>query len=485
MTGTVQTTDQPTAHTGTVRELVAGTAGVPGRELATVLTDPDTGAALGPQRASTPDSVERALATARAVHEDGTWSALPAAERAAAVRVLAAELTARADALGRADSLDSGAPQGLTTLLVSAVAGGMEGAAARIENGFGHVEQASAVGTVDQWQLPWGPAAVFLPWNAPSVTAITKTAEALVAGAPVLIKPSEWAPHFSGPFAEAVAAALPDGVVQIVHGDREVGAALVADPRVAAVVYVGGVEGGRAVAQACARDLKPADLELSGNNPVLALPDADPRTVVEQLVPGMLMLNGQWCAGPRRLVVPADRAADYRTALAEALDAVAIGPSTDPATGLGPLAHEPHRRRIEEQLAEFAARGCEVHRHGTVPDSGGHFAAPAVVLADAAPDLTDEVFGPVLLLRTYRDTDEAVAVANDHPYGLSGYVFSADRDAARVIGRRLRAGTVTVNSVLAGPADVTRVGSLWGVSGSGRMGAGQGAEFLTGYRSVG
>ncbi|ASO18659.1 phenylacetaldehyde dehydrogenase [Actinoalloteichus hoggarensis] len=470
---------------GTIRELIGGTIAIPAGVLTPFLTDPDSGEPLYPQRASTSESVSRALATAAAVHAGGGWSELPRAERAAAMRGLQAELAGRVDELGHADSLDSGVPRTLTTGLIGAVVGLLEQAAVRIEAGFGHVEQASSVGACDQWQLPWGPAAVFLPWNAPTVTAILKTAEALVAGCPVVIKPSEWAPHFSGAFAAAVRAALPEGVVQIVHGDRAVGAALAEDQRVAAVSYTGGVEGGRAVAQICARGLKPADLELSGDNPVVVLPDAEPAAVVEQLVPGVLMLNGQWCVGPRRLIVPADRVEEYVAALGGALAAVPVGAAADPATGLGPLANEPHRRRIEEQLAEYAARGVPVHRYGRIPELGGHFVRPAVVLTDGAEELTGEIFGPVLQVRTYADVDDAVRIANDHPYGLSGYVFSADRDAARAVGRRLRAGLVTLNSVLGAPADVSRVGSMWGFSGLGQAGLGQGAAFFSGYRFVG
>jgi acyl-CoA reductase-like NAD-dependent aldehyde dehydrogenase len=197
------------------------------------------------------------------------------------------------------------------------------------------------------------------------------------------------------------------------------------------------------------------------------------------------MLNGQWCAGPRRLVVPHEQVDDYLAELAAALEAVRIGATTDPATQLGPLAHEQHRRRIEGQIAEYADLGCEVRRYGNLPTSPGHFASPAVIVADDAAQLKEEVFGPVLLVRTYRDLDDAVAIANDHPYGLSGYVFGDDRDTARSVGRRLRAGLVRVNGIQDWPPDVSPVASLWGASGLGRLGLGQGPRFFSGSRFVG
>lgn len=474
-----------TGHdTCTIRELVDSTVGTPGEELAAVLTDSDSGESLHPQRATAPDSLEKALASAWTAHADGVWSDLPRKERAAALRILQTELATRVGDLARADSLDTGVPQTITAAFIGAVVGLLEPAANRVEEGFGHVEQASSAGMCDQWRLPWGPAAVFLPWNAPASMAIVRITDALVAGCPVLIKPSEWAPHFSGAFADAARAALPGGVVQIVHGDRSVGEAIVEDDRIAAVSYTGGVAGGTAVAEASARHLKPVDLELSGNNPVVVLPDAEPGSVAEQVVIGMLTLNGQYCVGPRRLIVPEAQVEDYLAGLAAALATVTIGVTTDPATQLGPLSHEQHHRRIEGQLAEFAALGCEVRRYGRLPVSSGHFAAPAVVLADKAAELREEVFGPVLVVRTYEDLDEAITIANDHPYGLAGYVFGNDRDAARGVGRRLRAGLVRLNSAF-GPPDAAPVASPWGASGVGEFGSGVGPKFFSGSRFVG
>lgn len=474
-----------TSGTSRVRELVGGTVAVPDEALESVLTDPDTGEELFAQRASSAASVERAVTTAAQVHADGTWAHLPPDERAKALRTLRDELTTRAEEIGRDDSLGSGVPVTTTAALTAGTATLLDVAATRIEAGFGHEERESSAGPTDQWRLPWGPVAVFLPWNAPAPTAIVKMSEALVAGCPVIVKPSEWAPHFSGAFADAVTASLPEGVVQVLHGDRRVGAAIVEDERVAAVSYTGGVQGGRAVAEACARQLKPANLELSGNNPVVVLPDADPATVVDEVVGGMLFLNGQYCAGPRRLVVPEGQAADYLARLSAALSTVTIAATTDPASQLGPLATRPHREKVESQVEAFADRGCEVYRHGRSPAGGGHFVRPTVILADRAAELREEVFGPVLVVRTYRDLDEAVTVANDHPYGLSAHVFSARRDAARDVGRQLRAAFVKVDHVMSAPADIAPIGSYWGVSGLGSLGPGEGASFFSGARFVG
>lgn len=472
-------------HDCSIRELIAGDLRQPAESLLPELTDSDTGAVLHAQVATANDEVETALATAWDVHLSGAWTGLAAPERAAALRRFQAELTTRIDDLAAADSLDTGVPLMWTTALVTGRVGMLESSAAQVEGGFEHTEHAMEIGAADQWRLPWGPVAVFLPWNAPAPTVITKIADALVAGCPVIVKPSEWAPHFSGPLAEAAAAALPAGLVQVVHGDRAVGELLVEDERITAVAYTGGVQGGRAVAQACGRQLKPVDLELSGNNPVVALPDADAEHVIAEVVFGLQFLNGQICVGPRRLVVPREQLDTYLEGLATVLDTVTIGPSTDPGTTLGPMVHAGHLQHLGEQVEAFASRGCDVRRYGTLPQGEGHFLRPTIVVADKAADLREEVFGPVLLVRTYEDVDEAVAIANDHPYGLVAYVFGADRDEARAVGRRLRAGLVTVNAVLNSQADAPAVGSMWGSSGLGTVGAGQGPSFFAGHRFVG
>lgn len=473
-------------HTCTLKELVNGVIATPAETLAPELTDSDSGAVLHTQLASSFDAVDAAIGVADRLHASGAWTDLPRAERAAAIRRLMAELTARAGDLAAADSLDTGVTLMWTQVMASARAGLLEVLAVQVEEGFEVTHSETSIGEVDQWRLPWGPAAVFIPWNAPAPTAITKVGEAIAAGCPVILKPSEWAPHFAGPFAEAVAAAgLPDGLVQILHGDRAVGERIVNDPRIAAVSYTGGVIGGTAVAEACAKQLKPVDLELSGNNPVVVLPDADLATVVGQVVLGMTFLNGQVCSGPRRIIVPEDQLETYAAAFGAALDGLTLGASTDFTTNLGPLVHAGHVRHLESQVAELASVGCEVSRHGTLPELGGHFFQPALVKADKAAELRGEIFGPVLQLRTYRDVEEAVQIANDHAFGLSGYVFGADRDAARKVGKRLRAGYVNVNSVLGGQAEVPMVLSLWGSSGIGVLGVGQGTSFFSGYRYVG
>jgi phenylacetaldehyde dehydrogenase len=325
-----------------------------------------------------------------------------------------------------------------------------------------------------------------VPWNAPAPTALFKTAAALAAGCPVVLKPSEWAPHFAAPVAEAaLASGLPTAMLQIVQGGPALGQALASDARVQALSYTGGVAGGRAVAAACAPRLIPLDLELSGNNPVVILPDAELDQAAAQLVGGMLLLNGQWCAGPRRAVVPEALAGPLVDAVLARLEAAVIGPTTGAGTQLGPLAHSDHLERLQQQLAECSASGHTVRSVGTTPTGTGHFLAPVVITGDKTRELRDELFGPVLVVQPYTDIEEAVEIANDHSFGLSGYVFGRDLTQAAGIGRRLRAGQVSLNRIEVLPIAEQGVGSMWGLSGLGSLGGLDGVRFFTGARVVG
>lgn len=471
------------AHECSIKELIDGVVAVPSVELDLELTNPDTGEVLHKQRASSADAVERALAAAQRVHENGEWFDLPASEKADMLRALQAKYAERYLALAEADTLDTGVPTSATSMFAMAGVSICMMSAAQIEAGFGHEEVISpSAGGCDQWDLPWGPAAVLVPWNAPTVSAIKKIGEGLVAGCPIIIKPSEWAPHFTGALAEAVAETLPPGVVQIVHGGAEVGRTIVEDPRVQVVSYTGGVPGGTAVAEACARQMKHADLELSGNNPVVVMPDADVDTVVAGVLMGLTTLNGQICVGPRRLIVREDQKQQYVDAFSTAFSALKIGLATDGETQLGPMNSAVHQQKIESQIAQYAEAGCDVQRFGTAPPQG-HFVTPAIIDADAAPQLKDEIFGPVLQVRTYTDLDEAVAIANDHAYGLAGYVYGGDRDAMRKIARKVRGGLIRLNSHY-GALDVMGVGDAWGISGIGTFGVGETTKMFTGKRWV-
>jgi acyl-CoA reductase-like NAD-dependent aldehyde dehydrogenase len=467
-------------------ELIDGDCAEPAEELTGWLTDPNTGTPLRRQRQTSLDRLDVALSVADQAHYRDDWMGRPAADRAALLLAFGEELATRGEDLAAADSTDSGVPLSSTRLLAAAGADALRAAAGLVASGHERTALAGRAGPAEQWRLPWGPAAVVVPWNAPAPTALFKTAAALAAGCPVVLKPSEWAPHFAAPLAEAaVESGLPTAMLQIVQGGAAVGQALVGDARVQALSYTGGVAGGRAVAAACAPRLIPLDLELSGNNPVVILPDADLDEAATQLVGGMLLLNGQWCAGPRRAVVPEALADRLVAAVLARLDGVVIGPTTEAGTHVGPMAHSQHLERLQQQLAECSASGHTVRSVGTTPAGAGHFLAPVLITGDKTRELRDEIFGPVLVVQRYSDVEEAVVIANDHSFGLSGYVFGGDLAQAAGVGRRLRAGQVSLNRIELLPIAEQGVGSMWGLSGLGSLGGPDRVRFFTGARVVG
>jgi phenylacetaldehyde dehydrogenase len=469
-----------------VVQLVDGVVSAPGDELDTWLTDSDTGERVRPSAASTATDVDRALAAASRVHEQDEWWGLGFDGRAEVLRRLSKELLATAEGLARADAADTGVLL-TTTAELCAGAAAMPAAIGEIAPALLSADADGAWGPVSQRWLPWGPAVVFAPWNAPTSIALSKAAFALAAGAPVILKPSELAQRSAGLIAAAaVAVDLPPGVLQVLHGGTAVGQQLVADPRVAAVSYTGGGAGGRAVATASAPHLRPLDLELSGSNPVVVLDDADLEETADEIVASMLFLNGQWCAGPTRVIAPSatsDRLADL---LVDRLEGVLLGRSDDPTSRLGPLAHEGHVADLERDLRGLEHAGATVRRTGQLPAGGGHFFRPAVVTGPAASTHHDEVFGPVVTVQGYDDVDDAVRRANQGELGLAGYVFSATFERAREVGSRLRAGLVSVNRIrpMLSPPTPDAAASMWAGSGMGTIGIAHSLRFFTGARLV-
>ena len=236
-----------------------------------------TGARAQEQRASSPQAIDAALAASWRVHEAGTWSSLTAEERATHLDAMADHLESVAPQVATLESVESGATIAITSMLGFILHGAFRLAAAQLRDGVLSTTFEGAAGDIEVERLGWGPALLLCPWNAPAPMAAHKAASALAAGCPVIIKPPERAPHGTASIGEAaIAAGLPDGVVQILHGGPEVAIVLLEDPRIRCVSFTGGLDGGRAVGHACAEGLKPAQLELGGHGPLVVLDDADP-----------------------------------------------------------------------------------------------------------------------------------------------------------------------------------------------------------------
>ncbi len=464
-------------------DLVDGEKSAPTVDLGTWLEDPNTGEQVQLQVATDAATLERAVCAAQRVHEAGTWSGLSADARADWLERYADALAPRCAEVARLESLTTGAPISQTSMLSFIVHAAFRLVAEQLRAGLLTRTYDGPAGDVVVRRLPLGPALCLVPWNAPAPMAAHKVASALGAGCPVILKPSEFAPHGSGALADAaVEIGLPAGVFQLVHGDVSVGKALVDDPRIRAVSFTGGLAGGRAIAAASVETLRPVQLELGGHNALVVLPDADLDQAAGAVVGLMTTLNGQWCRSLGRLVVPAELQDDLLARVLAQLADVRLGHCLDEASQMGPIVHSGHLAHLR---ARTEALGGKVHTATPLPDLTGNFLAPTLVTGVASDDALHEIFGPVATVHAYDTVDEAVALANATPYGLEAYVVGTDTEEALAVAGRIRAGGVKVNGVSPLSLHLMAPRPAWGLSGLGAEGTIETITFFTGEQVVG
>ncbi|NKZ07599.1 aldehyde dehydrogenase family protein [Actinomadura latina] len=309
-------------------------------------------------------------------------------------------------------------------------------------------ETGDAAGRLVLRYRPYGVVAAVTPWNAPVILALLKVGPALAAGNTVVVKPSPLAPLTITRVLEA----FPPGLVRVVHGGAAAGRALAGHSRVHRVAFTGGGAAGRAIGAAAAGAVTPVLLELGGNDPVVLLDDADlTDEAMDRLVMASFATAGQVCMAAKRLYAPRPRLAEVRDAyLAAAERVLVLGDPLDAETTVGPVISADAAARVRDLIGGSAGRGGTVTELGTVrADMGrGHFVRPALVMdvADDAPVVAEEQFGPVVPLLAYDDEDEVVARANAGDLGLGASVWSADEDRAFAFARRFDAGFTFVNT---------------------------------------
>lgn len=406
---------------------------------------------VGTVDVATPAHVAAAVGRAQAAFP--SWSATPLGERAAALEAGAAAISGAAGEFG--------------TLLAREL--GKVEADCRGETGFAaawlrwcneHAGTALAGRDIDDeagrlvvHRRPYGVVAAIVPWNAPLILSILKVAPALVTGNTVVVKPSPLAPLAVEQALRALAACLPPGVVEVVQGGAETGAALVADPRVAKIAFTGGEATGRAVLRAAAGTITPVVLELGGNDPAIFLDDADltPATMTSALW-GTFLTSGQVCMAAKRLYVHRSRVDEFVEGYLDAADrALVLGDPLDPDVTIGPMVSASQRRGLVALVAGATGAGAIAHPLGRVAPGAdldaGYFFRPVLVtgIDPAAPLVVEEQFGPAVPLVPFDDEDALVAEVNAGRYGLASSVWSADEDRAFTLAARLACGFTFVN----------------------------------------
>ncbi|MGN4071121.1 aldehyde dehydrogenase family protein [Burkholderia gladioli] len=299
---------------------------------------------------------------------------------------------------------------------------------------------------------PLGVVALITPWNWPINQIVCKLGPAIAAGCTMVLKPSEVSPLDAALFAEVLhEAGVPPGVFNLVHGDGPgVGAALCSHPEVDMVSFTGSTRAGIQVATLAAPGVKRVHQELGGKSANLLLDDADFETAVKSGVDSCFSNSGQSCNAPTRMLVPAARHDEAVEIARRAAHAHRVGPPGMDGSTMGPVINATQYERIQCLIETGIADGAQLVAGGPGRPGDlrrGYFVRPTV-FANVRPDMTiarEEIFGPVLAILPYRDEEEAVAIANDSPYGLAAYVQSGDLERARRLALRLRAGSVYLN----------------------------------------
>jgi acyl-CoA reductase-like NAD-dependent aldehyde dehydrogenase len=457
-----------------------------GGEVITVIS-PHTEEPVATVAAAGPGDVDRAVAAARAAYDDGLWPRLDPTERIAVVRRIAELYGARRKEMAQLITTEMGAPISFSKFAQATLPVVLLNTFADIASATTWQEtRAGAFGEdVIVRKQPVGVVAAIVPWNMPQFLVVGKLAPALLAGCPIVIKPAPETPLDSLLLAELLdEAGLPPGVVSILPGGRDVGEALVGHPGVDKVAFTGSTAVGRQIAATCGAQLKRVSLELGGKSAAIVLDDADPATVAAGVKVAGLMNSGQACVAQTRVLVPSSRYGDFVDAMATMVDELVVGDPAEVATEVGPLVAHRQQERVRGYIDDGQREGARLVVGGTdLPKDveRGWYVRPTL-FADVENQMRiarEEIFGPVLSVIPYDGDDDAVKVANDSDYGLSGSVWTSDVERGLAVAGRVRAGSFGVNQ----PYSMDPMAPFGGMKASG-IGRELGREGLEGYTEL-
>jgi aldehyde dehydrogenase (NAD+) len=413
-----------------------------------------------------------------------TWSRTPVEERAEIITRLARLTEARAEEITRTIVSEVGQPA--TVAAVSQTAGAVEELEV-IAEGLREIAWEEQVGDTVVRREPAGVVGAITPWNAPLRSICIKAGAAIAAGCTVVLKGSEVAPQSSFIFAEMAAeAGLPDGVFNLVSGTGpEVGEAIASHPLVDMVSLTGSVRAGSRVMELASASIKRVALELGGKSANLICADADLEQAIAVGIEDAFRNSGQVCGGLSRVLVPRERVADAEAIAVGKAESYVLGDPFDPATTLGPVTTKAQHERVRGYIRAGVEDGVRMLTGGPEAPDGldrGYFVRPTVFSGDNHCRIArEEIFGPVVVLIPFEDEDDAIAIANDSPYGLAGAVWCAEDDRARALARQLRVGRVRINGT---PLNKRAPHGGFKLSGVGREWGRHGIEEFLEYQSV-
>ena len=396
--------------------------------------------------------VRNVVCAARKAFDQGPWSSMDLRSRKRILRSIHDAIIAHADELAYLECLDTGGP--LWDIRQRKIN--------RVAENFAFFSEVASTTTGETYQQnpnvltmvtrePVGVAAILAPWNAPMSLATMQIAPCIAFGNTCVVKPSEHTPISLFRLVEIMyEAGLPPGVVNLVNGRGSVtGAALVADPRVDMVKFIGGTETGRSILSATATSFKKVGLELGGKSANIIFEDADMDDALTGALLSIYTNNGQQCLAGSRILVQRSISDDFISRFVERAKKIKIGDPLDPTTEMGPLAYKGHFERVLSYVDKAQNEGAELLTGGErAPNfSSGYYFEPTAVLApnNKIRVCQEEIFGPFATFIEFETLDDAIAIANDTPFGLVGYAWSRDVRKLMQVSKRLQTGTVWLN----------------------------------------
>ncbi len=450
--------------------------------------NPATGEYVGKVPLAAAADVDAAVAAARAAFDSGPWPTTAPEARAALLAKVVELMEERKELLSELLAAETGQPaMTIETMHWMGSMGAMNFfAGPAVEQVKWREVRNGSYGQTIVHREPIGVVGAIVAWNVPLFLAVNKLGPALLAGCTVVLKPAAETPLTTNALAEIFAdAGLPEGVLSVVPGGIETGQALTANPDVDLFTFTGSSGVGKEIGKRAAELLKPCTLELGGKSAAIILEDVDLASAVPMLVFSGIMNTGQACVGQTRILAPRSRYDEIVDAVSAFVQALPVGPPSDPGAQIGSLISEKQRARVESYIAKGIEEGARLVCGGGRPEGldNGFFVQPTV-FADVDNKMTiaqEEIFGPVLSIIPFDTEEDAIKLANDSAYGLAGSVWTTNVPRGIEISEQIRTGTYAINWYAFDP------GAPFGGyknSGIGRENGPEGVEHFTQQKSV-